>query len=325
MKKNSKAKVINYDAFNSEKFIYYGVFISKQKTDDRWRKYKTVVKKVDPKRVKKTLHNISDSMYKKMSDRHTKYFFPKYEHANQYVINNIRTLLNSAIYEWKYDYKSMFNGLEKPEKFYNECINDFIATPHMMRFERINHCSRLKYILEQDNRIIMQAIYSQYILYVYSRLTAMIIDLFLDRKMYLSRSFRKDLYSFYEKVTNEKMCETEIFKLHDKFNTIYNYLKHTSSENYFRIKEFYPEFLIDNHNELFMDNGASISLMNMTDNKMDDLFTDLITFFEKYCEVVFKEDIEESKWNHGEFFYDLAWNFIDMLVDPMGINPWGSF
>ena len=42
----------------------------------------------------------------------------------------------------------------------------------------------------------------------------------------------------------------------------------------------------------------------LKDGYLDTVFSKLIGFFENYCEIVLKENIEESKWNYDDYFYD---------------------
>ncbi len=323
MKKDSKATVVDYEKFNWNNFIYYGVFISREETGDKWNRYKSNIKKVDPKRLKKTLTGITDEMFEVMSNRSTKYFFPKYRRETDYVINNIRILLKSAINDWKWEYSSMINVLEDPKEFYKNCVNDHIATPKMTNEERKNHCKRLMYRKRDENHLIQNSVMCQYLLYVNSRLDALVRDQFMKRRMYFSRSFTGDLYKFYEEKIKTSMRETSIFKLHDRFNTLYKFVKHTSLDNYNLLVDNYPELLVKYHKSAFREEGLTIALLDLNDDIILSLFRELVEFYENYCQVVFKEDIEESKWNHGDFFYDTAWNWIKMLDDPMGINPWG--
>lgn len=39
------------------------------------------------------------------------------------------------------------------------------------------------------------------------------------------------------------------------------------------------------------------------ENYIDDLLDKLIIFFEDYCRVYLKEDIEKSKWDYDDYFY----------------------
>lgn len=325
MKKNSNAKVFRYDLYDIEDFNYYGVFLGRDNDNTMYYGYRSNVKMIDPKRLRNECYEITDEMFKKMSIRNTQYFYPRFPIANAYVINNIRSLLKQIHSDWKYEFKGMLRVLEKSDKFYNECISDIVATPNMTDIERRSHCERLMNELDENNRIVLVSVYAQYILYLNSVLDAKIRDVFMERKYYISRHFRKDLYSFYEKKKGNFIKDDGIYKFHDKFMTLHKFIKHTSEKNYDLLKNNYSDLLVEKHQAMFNESGVSVNLLKLNDEVLGNSINELIEFFENYCLVVFSEDIEESKWNHGEYFFNLIDNRIDMLVDPMGLDPWSSW
>ncbi len=54
-------------------------------------------------------------------------------------------------------------------------------------------------------------------------------------------------------------------------------------------------------------------------NYIDDLLKKLVTFFEDYCKVYLREDIERSKWNYDEYFHN-AKSEMQNPLEYLGLN-----
>jgi hypothetical protein len=296
MKKNSKSRVIDYDQYDHNSFKYHGVFLSSKE-----------VKKVDPKRFrKKHKQQVSDEMFIHMSKRNTKYYFPPRQKRNDYMINIIKDQLGELREYWNMEYKELLSSIDTPEERYKQCVNDPIATPMMNQHEREAHCKLLFLERGKEHPIVVNSFLAQNVLYVAGMLEVILQKCLAKKDIYRDKFNRRELYSIYFKRTRSN-CEDMIsFKKHDRFMSLYKYIKHSSKKNFIYLKENYPDLLkseIDYQDEM---TGSYLIALNVNEDTLNILIDDLIVFFEEYIENAFHESNWESSWNYGEYFKNIA-------------------
>jgi hypothetical protein len=100
----------------------------------------------------------------------------------------------------------------------------------------------------------------------------------------------------------------EGYNCYSLLHKINNFLKHNSRESYKALAHTFPKNVrsIKNGNaDREYENGMFAGdWIVLKDGYLDKVFSKLIRFFENYCEIVLKEDLEDSKWNYDDYFYD---------------------
>ena len=296
MKRNSKAVALNYNVFDYNTYNYHGIFLSSKE-----------VKKIDPKRFrKKHKEHITSEMFRHMSIRNTKYYFPPRQKRSDYMINIIKDQLNELRGYWNLEYKELLDNIDTPKERYKNCVNDPIATPLMNQHERKAHCKELFIERGVEHPIIVNSFLAQNVLYVAGMLEVILQQSLAKKNIYRDKFNRKELYDVYSKRTNSICEEMENFKMHDRFMSLYKYIKHSSKKNFDNLKEKYPELLreeVDFQDEM---TGSYLVALNVNEDTLNILIDDLIVFFEEYIEKAFKESSWEAMWNYGDYFKSIA-------------------
>lgn len=117
-------------------------------------------------------------------------------------------------------------------------------------------------------------------------------------------SFSDGLLATKEKIKIENLSEYNAYNMLHKIN---NFLKHNSIMSYNKLKFNYPKNVASveygtakkpYENGMFAGDWIIVK-----ENYIDDLLDKLIIFFEDYCRVYLKEDIEKSRWDYDDYFY----------------------
>ena len=112
----------------------------------------------------------------------------------------------------------------------------------------------------------------------------------------------------YTDKNGKKIDKLKKYNAYNLLHKVNNFLKHNSIESYKKLKHFYS------NNVRSIENGtANIEYENgmfagdwiiLKENYIDTLLDKLVEFFEDYCINYLAENIEDSSWNHDDYFWD---------------------
>ena len=135
-------------------------------------------------------------------------------------------------------------------------------------------------------------------------------------KDYSFDSFLKFSDGLQKDKNGKKIDKLKKYNAYNLLHKVNNFLKHNSIESYKKLKRFYPD------NVRSIDKGtANIEYENgmfagewiiLKENYIDTLLDKLVEFFEDYCVNYLDENIEDSSWNHDDYF----WNALREMRDP---------
>ena len=103
-----------------------------------------------------------------------------------------------------------------------------------------------------------------------------------------------------------KIRELEEYNAYNLLHKINNFLKHNTISSYLNLEKYYPENVASKENGTAIieyENGMFAGdWIIVKDDYIDDLLKNLRKFFKSYCKEIVKENVDESAWNHDDYF-----------------------
>lgn len=287
---------------------------------------------IDTKRYKKACEKVGitdflpEGLFK---DRNTVYFVPEKVHRYDYKINLFRDMINGLKKEWEEEYRPLFSKIKTPKDVYeNVRLGELCYTGCSDDYDEIEIDARMaSFKREESYNKIMNELYCMFIQKITTEIDRFTL-IFMEECGYKGTDFSFEHFmEFTERLIGQKRS-LELFKTLNGYNCysllhkINNFLKHNSKDAYKTLLHTYPA------NVRSVKNGTStVDYQNgqfagdwiiLKPNYLDSVFGKLIKFFEDYCAVVLKENVEESKWNYDEYFIN-AYSEMRYPRDYLGI------
>jgi len=321
MKSTHKVQRYDYSKTSKDQLEYYGL----HKKNNRLH--------VDTKRFKKIGEElgITEFWNDNMSEnRNIPYLIPIKEHADDYSINIFREIIDNLKYDWQNEYIPAIKAIKTPEQ-----VGDEVRTDKMMTSSNADDIDDAKtmgtmYAIERSKKYneVIGSIYYQYIQKVATECDRAFALVFSKKG-----SKEKDFsYTILEKecsrlAMGDKRKTLKSIKEADAYlslNKINNFLKHSTLRSYQDLEKYYSDFLTNNKKS-YSNGSYAGDWLNIKPDYLDTLFAKLLVFFEDFSNVFFKEDIEESKWNYDDYFYN-AFNEMKNPEIYFGIyDKYGNF
>lgn len=245
--------------------------------------------------------------------RSTVYYVPMKIHRYDYKINIFRDLLNELKDDWKYEYKPLLKKVITPKEVEEKNrLDSLMYTSYSDDYDEIAIEAAMAGIRRtQKYTHVIQSLYCQFIqkicaevdrfTLIFMKETGSNVNDFSIDKFF---SFSDGLLATKEKIKIENLSEYNAYNMLHKIN---NFLKHNSIMSYNKLKFNYPKNVASVENGTAKkpyENGMFAGdWIIVKENYIDDLLDKLIIFFEDYCRVYLKEDIEKSKWDYDDYFY----------------------
>ena len=312
MKSSHKVDRFDYSKFESKFDNWYSPELSEY---EFWGIHpKNGRLRIDTKRYKEMCEGfgITDFMPEGLfKNRETVYFLPAKRERYDYKVNIFRDLLSNLAKDWNQEYKPIFDKIKTPKQVEdNYRVSELVYTSCSDDYDEICVDAMLAGIKrEPQYRKIINSLYCQFISKISTevdRFTLIVMtDLGYKGTDYDFQSFCKFSDGLLNDKNGIKMRELSKFNSYNMLHKINNFLKHNSLEAYRTLKRLYPQ------NVVSKDNGATCDYENgmfagdwliLKPGYIDKLLPQLIQFFEDYCRVYLKEDLEESKWNYDDYF-----------------------
>ena len=272
---------------------------------------------IDTKRYKKACEavGITDFLPEGLfGPRNTVYFTPSKIHRNDYKVNIFRDLIGELRRQWEDEYKPVFTKIKTPGETYdNYRTGAIMHTSSSDDIDEIEVEARMAAIKREDAYYkVINELYCMFLQKITTEVDRFTL-IFMVECGYKGTDFSFDNFvNFTEKII-KKPC-LEMFKKMEGYNCytllhkINNFLKHNSRESYRALAYSYPGNVrsIKNGNaDKEYENGMFAGdWIVLKDGYLDKVFAKLIRFFENYCKIVLNEDLNGSKWNYDDYFYD---------------------
>ncbi len=273
--------------------------------------------RIDTKRYKKACEQIGikDFIPKGLfNQRNRVYFTPSRAKRSDYKINIFRDLIKELKNDWLYEFKPVFDMIKTPKEVEDESrlhdlayissaddYDDIIIESRIAGFKRIS----------QYNKII-NSLYCQFIMKITTEIDRFTLYVMTELGYKGSDFSTSSFFKFSDGLLKDKSAEKiEKLPMYDAYSMLHkinNFLKHNSIASYNTLKRFYPANVrsiekgtsnIEYSNGMFAGDWIIIK-----DGYIDDVLNKIVIFFENYCSIYLKEDIEESHWNYDEYFID---------------------
>lgn len=308
MKKNSKAKVRDYESYNAETFEYYGVLMKNGRI------------RIDTKRYKKFF----DIPNKKIEHRFSQYYMPSKVHRSDYFCNMFYDAMEELKKLWKNEFVVALKALKTPSERECEAIlaygsdgileNDEVYM--VANFEKNKRMAEYSYV--------KKAIFAQFLQTIMSRTDATLLKILVANGYKEGDYTREKADSFIQgcqkKENSKSWMEFTNYNIYNKLYLLWNFIKHNSKKAFNNLKKCYPDCLMD-IKSTFENGDNCLNFIRISEETIMYALNNLPKFVDEVCEVAFGENVKDSKWDYDDYFINRAKDEIEMIQNPLGI-PW---
>ncbi|MCR4661561.1 MAG: hypothetical protein K5765_06130 [Clostridia bacterium] len=316
MSKYKKRIVPEYENIYSDTVPeYYGVFIEKYNG-------KIVSVKVDPKRLRKT-RLIDNELYNEIQsiNRNTPYFHPAKKIGTMYCFEVFRKQINGLRKLWDKEIKPAVEKLETPDQAGDRVYVNNVASGIMDVEESEISRTMTKIVRTPVYQYAIQMFYAQFILLMGAEVEAVMVKV-ITAKGYTGEKFNREYLKGYVSGHVEGLDYTKFDNhcYYDKIYKIWNFLKHNNIDVFEKVRESYPEVLI-NPEAPYINGDIAIRYLKLTEELIMELLEGVAKFFDEFCKKVFGEVTDYPEWNTEVFYVRLVKDEIRDITNPLGL-PW---
>lgn len=309
MKKDSKTIRKDYtlldQSYSYDKLEYYGILLKNKRV------------RLDTKRYRKFF----DLPDEKIEHRQTVYYTPSRVHRYDYRCNVFVDILRKYKERWFNEYKSFFECIKTPEevgesvRLYNlncgyEDYEEASISGLMAQMKRVN-----------EYNFIIRSIYAQFYHHLMSSIDAMSLKLMVDCG-YKDDDFTKKQFDAFIQGKQGKNAvpfkQYKYFRVYDRANTVWNFLKHNSTKSYTIVKKYYPEMIVDPNNK-YKNGDSALSVLRLDEKFIVDVLNNLHKFFGELCERTFGENPQDADWDYDDYFIKQAKDAIRNIENPLDL------
>ncbi len=307
MKRDRKRAIRDYSKFDPYSKEYNGLLVKKGRLS------------IDVKRLRKAdPWIISEGVIDSICDipRSTPYFHPKKKKRYDYYCNIFSDGISSIFYEWHNGLKSVVYMIKTPSErshaYHVDSMQDGV-----MNHEECSTVTNMKAIeYSRSYDWTLKMIYAQYIHYVGSRSEQLITSVIVKDNTNLKYFSKKILINILQKKYNVILEDIPNYQEYVRLHAMYNFLKHSNLSAYKQAKKYG-----DVIESVPYKNGAySLKYIMLDEEKMISLIKGLGRFFDSFCEKVFKENVENAKWNYDDYFLEKYKEYINFIDNPLCIK-----
>ena len=272
---------------------------------------------------------ITDFIPEGLLNQNTNGFFtPQKKSKYDYVINIFNDMLNDFARDWNLEYKPIFKMIKTPKQVYNDTrLNGLAYTSDPDDLEDIEFGSLMS-SLKRENKYnhVIQSLYCQFISKLATE-TDRIMLIAMCKLGYNGNDYDfKSFVKFSDGLTNDlneiKIRDLKKYNAYNMLHKINNFLKHNSVAAYLDLKKNYPDNVASiekgTTNKIYENGMFAGDWIIVHENYIDELIIKLRKFFKEYCEKFVKENENDAKWNHDDYFID-AFNNLRNPYDYFGI------
>jgi hypothetical protein len=315
---NQKLTKADYEKFAYHDTRFYGLFYTK--TDNGFKV------KIDPKRMRSTAGcTLSDEQMKIINKRRTHYFYPKKSEYEDYCCNMFADRIRDIQNYWEEHYKKLITyankSIKKPKKLMPG--NNMLLMQGIAEYDEavmMSNWGNMKNQYEYAEKCfeLVASLYASFIHQMASQIEAVTVLVLSKQNAMYDRFDRNTLYA--TAVGRDKIVdELPSFKYYDKLYCLWNFIKHNSNSTYEKLCSTYPELICENRE--YKQGLPAFRIVKFSEELILELLSGCDSFFKEYCELVYKENYDETQWNYGRYFLNIVEEQIEVITNPLGL-PW---
>ena len=315
---NQKLTKADYEKFAYHDTRFYGLFYTK--TDNGFKV------KIDPKRMRSTAGcTLSDEQMKIINKRRTHYFYPKKSEYEDYCCNMFADRIRDIQNYWEEHYKKLITyankSIKKPKKLMPG--NNMLLMQGIAEYDEavmMSNWGNMKNQYEYAEKCfeLVASLYASFIHQMASQIEAVTVLVLSKQNAMYDRFDRNTLYA--TAVGRDKIVdELPSFKYYDKLYCLWNFIKHNSNSTYEKLCSTYPELIYEDAE--YKQGLPAFRIVKFSEELILELLSGCDSFFKEYCELVYKENYDETQWNYGRYFLNIVEEQIEVITNPLGL-PW---
>jgi hypothetical protein len=315
---NQKLTKADYEKFAYHDTRFYGLFYTK--TDNGFKV------KIDPKRMRSTAGcTLSDEQMKIINKRRTHYFYPKKSEYEDYCCNMFADRIRDIQNYWEEHYKKLITyankSIKKPKKLMPG--NNMLLMQGIAEYDEavmMSNWGNMKNQYEYAEKCfeLVASLYASFIHQMASQIEAVTVLVLSKQNAMYDRFDRNTLYA--TAVGRDKIVdELPSFKYYDKLYCLWNFIKHNSNSTYEKLCSTYSELICENRE--YKQGLPAFRIVKFSEELILELLSGCDSFFKEYCELVYKENYDETQWNYGRYFLNIVEEQIEVITNPLGL-PW---
>lgn len=266
---------------------------------------------------------IDNDMYNAIQavNRNTPYFHPAKKITERYCFEAFRYQINALRKLWFQEIKPAIDKLQTPQEAGNNAYVSSIADGSV-DVEEGQVLRTIKTVLRAPSyQYAITMFYAQFILLLGSEIEAVMVRV-ITEKGYTGEKFSREyLKGFVSgRVPNLDYTTFDNHRYYDKIYKLWNFLKHNNADVYGKVKEYFPELLI-NPDAQYTNGDIAIKYLNLSETLIMELLDGVTRFFDEFCTKVFGETTEYEEWNTEVYYVRLVNDKIEDITNPLGL-PW---
>lgn len=213
------------------------------------------------------------------------------------------------------EYKPIFKMIKTPKEVYeNTRLSEIAYTSNVDDLEEIEFNSMMSSIKREKKYVhVIQSLYCQFInkLAIETDRIMLIVmcKLGYRGKDYDFNSFVDFSDGLAKDKEGIKIENLEKYNAYNLLHKINNFLKHNSISSYNKLKRSYPDNVASKEkgtaNKKYENGMFAGDWIIIKDDYIDELLQKLREFFKSYCKEIVKENVDESAWNHDDYFIEV--------------------
>ena len=303
-----------YEDFPYDDTRYYGLILKGKQTEKQ-----TV--SVDMKRFCECFH-IDDYRKNLKTNKNSQLFKPAKSKQDDYKVNVIKKELSLIKKEWMESQKIFIDQFLSEIKGYDFTAADddnfqmgIADYDEAATYAHIRSAYSHQYAEFKRNKL-YYSLYAQYFHQLAAQIDAVTLKLLTENDYENNYFDRGAFLAFKGPNTESSIKNLDSYKHHEKMYALWNFIKHNSGSTYDKVKEHYPEILIDQE---YKQGELACYYINFSNGLIEQTIDGVKDFLVKYCQIVFNEDEKEADWNYDDFFHSYVSDAINEYYNPLGL------
>lgn len=306
----------DYEKFDYTDTRYYGVFCSGKK--------EALMVKVDPKRFQcSTGKKLNDVQLTIINRRKTHYFRPSKSNYDDFYCNMFESAIKNVKEYWQNHFKPLIHHAKQRVKKPKELsVGDCdLMICGIMESDEANTWANYENVMNdliyrQECAMVVNSMYAQFVHHMASTVESVTVAVLTKEKAIGDHFDRNTLYGTAVN-SGKSVKELSSFLWYERLYSLWNFIKHNSKSTYDKIKDSYPQALVEGRE--YKQGDLAVCSVHFSDEMIVSLMDGVSTFFKEYCELVFHENYEEAQWNYSHYFLNIVHDEIELFTNPLGL------
>lgn len=289
----------DYSKCTSDDFSYFGLHRKKGRVS------------VDVKRFKKVCEENGRSDFWKEGmnkTRNTVYLVPLKIHKDDYLVNSLLDIVDKLKKDWDNEFLPAIRKIKKPSEVAEEkrldslqetcCSEDYDEIQVEADMEGFKRSAKYNEVITSLFFGYIHKIASEMMrgLVIALRKNGSNVDDFNNKRFLV-------IIGEINETGQKVLSGVSNYNTFNLLRLTDNFLKHNTKSAFYRLKKAFPKMVTDSDYE----NGEyAQNYLYLSKYGINNLLTELTSFYKDFCKKVFKEDIESAVWNYDDYFYTKA-------------------